>query len=381
MSKRLDIFLKNNSASIGWHTDNGYQTQTLPADEMGFAAAINSLGDKAKLAGSDVDVYLGEDLLFFTQITLPLQTPDLKKAIALQLDMLSPFGDDSISTFKSKRGKEGYLVTLYFSRRSRIFPYLHILFEAGAHLLGLYPESQRYQNAENRKTSWSLWSPGRFGKITHFKQGKVVGRDICSSEVNAAQIRERTGDATLYRLGNAESGENSAMSLLDQPASGREFDMLPASFRRPDYLKKALIGLAAVNLILILLLGVGKGVALFRQAHLLDQQIESSKADADAALKLKTRIKKLKKTLDDYRDMGENKDLIAFMENISQKLPPTAYLDQLRMDQATQTITLQGYTSDLHELTAQIPDLGSATLKSTLKRRNQTYFHLEVSMP
>ncbi|MEN8257565.1 MAG: hypothetical protein ABFS09_06845 [Thermodesulfobacteriota bacterium] len=381
MSKRLDIFLKSASTAIGWQSAEGYQTKDLSADSTAFAKAIPKLENCPALAGADVDVYLAEELLFFTQITLPRQTPDLKKAIALQLDMLSPFGGDSLYTFRSKRSKEGYSITLYFCRRSQIFPFLHILFEAGAHLIGLYPESQRYLNADNRKTSWSLWSPGRFGKITHFKQGKVVGRDICSGEVNAAQIRERTGDATLYRLGNVEGGEPSAMALLGQTASAREFDMLPPSFRRPDYIKKALIGLAAANLILILLLGTGKSIALYRQENLIDHQIESTKADAEAALKLKTRIKKLKNKLDDYRAMGTNKDLIAFMANISKKLPSTAYLDQLRIDQKTQTITIQGYTRDLHELTAQIPNLGSATLKSTLKRRNQTYFHLEVSMP
>jgi Tfp pilus assembly protein PilN len=171
------------------------------------------------------------------------------------------------------------------------------------------------------------------------------------------------------------------MSLLTQPASARQYDMLPAFYRRPDYMKKALLALAVANLILVLLLGCGKGWALYRQGEALDQQIAASQAEATEALKIKTRINKLKKELDDYRAMGSNIDLITFMATLSAHLPDTTYLDQLRFDEATRTITLQGYTDDLPSLTTKIPDLGAATLKSTMKRRNQTYFHMEVSIP
>lgn len=381
MSKGLDIYLKSSATALGWQGPKVYEMQALPAEPKAFSKALSELKKGQELSRTDVDVYIGEDLLFFTKITLPLQTPDIKKAIALQLDMLSPFGEDSLAAFAARRSKEGYLVTLYFCRRSVVMPFLDILFAAGAHLTGLYPESQRYLTRDNQKLAWSLWSPGRFGKITHFEQGKVAGRDLAASSLSADQIRERTGNASLYSLGSDDSGAEAARPLLNQAASVREYNMLPPSFRRPDYLKKAMIALTAVNLILFLLLGGGKGLALYRQADILAQQIEDTRLDAEKALELKAQIKKLKKQMDAYRTMGTNSDLIAFMAHLSNELPTTAYLDQLRFDQATHTITLQGYTDDLPGLTTKITDLGSATLKSTMKRRNQTYFHLEVNLP
>ncbi len=381
MSKRLDIFLQTTSTTIGWHGPKGYQTHDLAADSRAFVQGFANLKTGFELAGTDVDLYLGEDLLFFTTITLPLQTPDLKKAIALQLAMLSPFGEDSLSAFAAQRHKEGYTLNLYFCRKSQVTPFLEMLLKAGAHLTGLYPESQRYLTRDTKELSWSLWRPDRFGKITHFRQGKVISRDLCSNQVHAAKLKGRNNSSAIYSLGSPGEGAESALPLLAQPARVREYNMLPPSFQRPDYMKKAMVALAAVNLLLVLLLGGGKGLALYQQAGVLAQQIEATKTDAEAAQQLKVRIKKLKNRLDDYRAMGANNDLNAFMAKLSKELPSSAYLDQLRFDQTTQTVTLQGYTDDLHGLTAKIPDLGSATLKSTMKRRNQTYFHLEVSIP
>ncbi len=381
MSKRLDIFLHKSKISLGWQSPKGYELQALPAELLEFSRALSEQKTSQLMTGADVDLYVAEDLLFFTKITLPLQTPDIKKAIALQLEMLSPFGKDTLSAFASRREKEGYVITLYSCRTSLVTPLLEILSQAGAHLTGLYPESQRYLTRDNQKLTWSLWSPGRYGKITHFKQGKVLNRDLCSGQVGADQLKTLTGSSALYSLGNTGDETTSAMSLLAQPASVREYNMLPASFRRPDYMKKAMIALAAINLVLIVLLGGGKGLALYRQASSLDHQIEATRADSEEALTLKTRINTLSKQLNDYRAMGANSDLITFMARLSENLPETAYLDQLRYDQGNKTITLQGYTNDLPSLTAKIPDLGAATLKSTMKRRNQTYFHLEVSLP
>lgn len=381
MNKPIDIFLKTTATTMGWHTPDGYQVQALPAGSKAFAKALVEPETKELLAGADVDLYLAEDLLFFTKIFLPLQTPDIKKAIALQLDMLSPYGEESLFAFAARRHKEGYSVTLYCCRQSQTIPFLEILFEAGAHLTGLYPESQRYLTRANQKLSWSLWSPGRFGKITHFNKGKVISRDLCAPQVDADQIKERTNSVDLYALAGVEAEASPASSLLDQPAAIRAYNMLPASFRRPDYMKKALLALAAANLIFLLLLGGGKGLALYQEGQVLDQQIEDTRPEAEQARQLKAGINKLHSQLEAYHSMGSNIDLIAFMDRLSQELPATAYLEQLRLDQPNRTITLQGYTDDLPELTAKIPDLGAATLKSTMQRRNMTYFHLEVTIP
>jgi type II secretion system protein L len=381
MSAPLDIFLHAGAATLGRQGAHGYQLQALPHDGTSLAPALAELQGSHGLAGADVTLYLGDDLLFFTTLTLPPQTPEISKAIALQLEMLSPFGEDSLVAFTARRGKEGSRVNLYCCRRSLLIPILEMLLTAGARLTGLYPESQRYLTRATQKLEWLLWSPGRFGRLTHFRQGSVVSRDLTAPGADAALLCQGRQNAILYTLGPAAEGAEAALALLDQPAAGADYNLLPASFRRPDYLKKALIGLVAVNLLLLLLLGGAKGLVLSRQAGALDAQIEATRLAAEQAVALKSAITKQKKQLDAYQAMGTNVNLIALLADFSKNLPASASLDQLRFDGKTRTVTLQGYTDDLPGLTEKIADLGAATLKSTMKRRNQTYFHLEVSMP
>lgn len=381
MSAPHDIFLHADAATLGRQGGHGYQLQALPYDGTSFAPALAELQERHGLAGADVTLYLGDDLLFFTTLTLPPQTPEISKAISLQLEMLSPFGEDSLVAYTVRRGKEGSRVNLYCCRRSLLTPILEMLLTAGTRLTGLYPESQRYLTRATQKLEWCLWSPGRFGRLTHFRQGAVISRDLGAPGTDAALLCQGREKAVLYTLGPAAEGAEAAQALLDQPRVGLDYNLLPASFRRPDYLKKAMIGLVAVNLLLLLLLGGAKGLALYRQAGALDAQIEATRLAAEQAVELKSAIKKQEKQLDAYRSMGTNVDLISLLAGFSQNLPVAASLDQLRFDGKTRTVTLQGYTDDLPGLTEKIADLGAATLKSTMKRRNQTYFHLEVSIP
>lgn len=381
MSRRLDIFIHGRGVSLGRLQAGGYRLRLLTDDVADLDRLLAQAQMARTIAGAEVDVYISEDLLFFSTINLPRQTPDIKKAIDLQIDILSPFADDSLTAFAFIRQQEDYRVTLYFCRRSLVIPVLESLFAAGAHLTGLFPESQRYLTRANQKKSWSLRHAGRLAKISHFEQGTVVDRDLCTTPVESNELGQIINAVDLTGDDPELSADQEAGALLDQPASGRAYDMLPATFRRPDYLKKALLILTAINIVLLLALGAGKGLAIYRQADLLDQQISATKVKADKALELKGRINTIKKELESYRSMGSNIDLIAFMATLSSKMPTSAYLDQLRLDSASRTVTLQGYTDDLNELTAAIPDLGAATLKSTMKRRNKTYFHLEVNLP
>lgn len=381
MSRHLDLFIHANGISLGQVQAGCYRLRLLTDNAADLGRILAGPKMARTIGGAEVDVYVGEDLLFFSKISLPRQTPDLKKAIDLQLDMLSPFADDSLTAFAFQRQQEDYSVTLYFCRRSQIMPVLETLFAAGAHLTGLFPESQRYLSRANQKESWSLWHAGRLAKITHFERGKVVDRDLCTAAVENSRFGQAITAVNLAGNDTEITDGQAAEALLGPPPAGRAYDMLPATFRRPDYLKKAMLILATINIVLLLTLGIGKGLALHRQAGLLDEQIAATKVEADKALELKGRINKLKKELEGYRTMGSNIDLIGFMATLSDKLPASAYLDQLRLDSASRTITLQGYTDDLNELTAAIPDLGAATLKSTMKRRNKTYFHLEVNLP
>ena len=69
------------------------------------------------------------------------------------------------------------------------------------------------------------------------------------------------------------------------------------------------------------------------------------------------------------------------MEKMTTELPDSAYLDQMRMDSRQKSISIQGYTSDISALTAKLQDMGEAKLKSTSRRKNQTYFNVEISLP
>jgi len=62
-------------------------------------------------------------------------------------------------------------------------------------------------------------------------------------------------------------------------------------------------------------------------------------------------------------------------------MPPSSYVDQLRLDQTNNVVSIQGYTDEVSSLATKLQTLGQAQLKSTSSRQNKTYFNVEISLP
>lgn len=318
-----------------------------------------------------ITIYVGDDLLYFTRISLPKQTPDIEKAIDLQMDMISPFGENCLYAHDIQHEKDMIQVALYLADQRVIQPVLETIHGMECRIYGLYPESQRGLNQNNRKKDWGLLSSGLFSKLTIFKAGHVTQRLQISGKPDQGLLKKDYGLKYIQDIVN----------LAEQPsppASPLGFDLLPKAFRRTDYSKWFLFGLLGLNLIL----GLGWLGVNFISLHTQIKQITTTQQEMAPQLK---ELKKLTrqqasqaKKLKHYASLGRNKDLIGLFASLTENLPQSSYLDQLRLDKKTGAIHMQGYTSDLGELTASLRPIGNATLESTHKRKGQTYFKIEV---
>ena len=102
---------------------------------------------------------------------------------------------------------------------------------------------------------------------------------------------------------------------------------------------------------------------------------------AREARQLRSKEEQLNHYLGEFMAVGQNPDLITFLDTLTRSLPESAYLDQLRMDSKDKAVVIQGYTDDINALTAKLTEMGEAKLKSTSRRRNQTYFNVEINLP
>jgi hypothetical protein len=318
-----------------------------------------------------VTIFIGDDLLYFTRIYLPKQTPDVEKAISLQLDTLSPFGEDCFYGSDVQYEKENIAVSLYLVDQRVVLPVLETMTGLGCRIYGMYPESQRGLNQDNRKKTWGLLSQGLFTKLTIFKDGHVVDRVQLSGEWTVPEL-EKT-----YGLECVEDSSQvmSASSLL---TSAFAFDLLPEAFRRTDYLKRILTGLAGLNLILAVLWLSMNFINLQSRINTLTAMQNELAPQLQEVSELQkqqvTQTEKLKR----YASIEKNRNLIDLFAVLTRELPASSYLDQFRMDKKTGAIHIQGYTTDLNELTTRLQGIGRATLESTRKRKGQTYFQIEV---
>ncbi|MEN8141511.1 MAG: hypothetical protein ABFR97_09845 [Thermodesulfobacteriota bacterium] len=379
MSRTIDIYIGREEVMVGWHRGEGYHKVNIPSSKDRFAASLAEIAAQPE-APREVVLYLAEDLLFFSQFELDRQTPDLEEAIAMQLELLSPYGEDSVYAFSSQRQKESYQINYYVGNLAFVEPYLNQIHGLDLRLAGLFPEGQRYLTKDTRKEEWGLWVEGRFGKLLHFKEGRLEERLQSPVRLGADELKRRSGLETIYALEETE-GFADSRPILAEDAAGQEFDMLPPSFRQPDYLRGVIMGLVAINLLLLLLVGSVKMVALSREANLLEREVQRLAPQVAEIVKLKEEEEGLAEEVANFQGLEANIDLIDFMAQLSKGLPKSAYLDQLRVDKKKKTIHLQGYSDDLGKLTSALQKLGNATLKSSRKRRNQTYFHVEVSQP
>ncbi|MBU0964761.1 MAG: hypothetical protein KKA54_00135 [Proteobacteria bacterium] len=378
MKERVEILIRQDGVHISSSFKQEVEFIAQPVTELGSRLARYC--QPKSQAGLDVLFYIAEDLLFFKKFTLPLKTADLKEAIGYQLDMFAPFDGKMLHSFTAIRDKQGYNICLYAASEETIVPLLEEVTAQGFQLAGLFPESQRYVTRLSKKMEWALLMPGRFPKLLLFSDKKIKDRLLCYNEPSMEELTDRKGIEVIYKPAAEEgSGFQDAGRLLAEKALHKELNLLPPSYRRPDYLRYALIGLCLLNVVALIAAGALKEYNVLTVLKKVDTEIATLRPNVKEVEKLRVEEKQLADTIGRVEAIGENFDIIRFLEKATKSLPENSYLDQIRMDDKTGDIQLQGYTEDIGALTAKLDALGNAKLKSTSRRKNQTYFHVEIS--
>lgn len=334
--------------------------------------------------GPAVTVYVAEELLFCKQFSLPVKGAGIRQAIGYQRDMLLPFPEGScFSCYETERKDKETGVTLYAVQEETVAQPLQDLIEAGHSLSGLFPLSQRYLNRGQGKKKWALLLPGLMPTLLTFVNGRLHRRLLCPSVPTAEEAQELSGCEMVYCPEAAEgSGFAEANTLLADVPLGKAFNLLPASYRRPDYFKFLVAGLALLNVLSLFLL-IGMKEYRF--------QTTSSQVEAEIT-KLQPTMKKLnalvnkesssQKEIARLEQIGKNPNILVLLTNLTNKLPASVYLDQLRLEKKDAAILyLDGYADDMGEMSTSLQGLGQVSLKSTSRRNNKNYFQMEITLP
>jgi hypothetical protein len=378
MKERAEILIRQDGVQISSSFKQEVEFIAQPVTELGNR--LTRYCSPKSPAGLDVLFYIAEDLLFFKKFTLPLKTADLKEAISYQLDMLAPFDGKMLHSFTAVRDKQGYNICLYATSEEAVVPLLDEVTAQGFQLAGLFPESQRYVTRLSKKKEWALLMPGRFPKLLLFSDKKIKDRLLCYTEPTMEELATKNAAEVIYKPAPREgSGFQDADQLLTEKALHKELNLLPPSYRRPDYLRYVLIGLCLLNALALVAAGVLKEYNVLTVLKKVDTEIVTLRPNVKEMEQLRIKEKQLADTIGRVEAIGENFDIIRFLERATKSLPENSYLDQIRMDGKTGDIQLQGYTEDIGALTAKLDSLGNAKLRSTSRRRNQTYFHVEIS--
>jgi hypothetical protein len=134
-------------------------------------------------------------------------------------------------------------------------------------------------------------------------------------------------------------------------------------------------------LLLLLLLGMKE-----YRFHATSNRVEAEIVSLRPAMKkfsaLVGKESKSRKEIARLEEIGKNPNLLVLLANLTDKLPPSAYLDQFRMEQKEAAILyLDGYADDMGEISAGLQGLGEVRLKSTSRRNNKNYFQMEINLP
>ncbi|MDA8165895.1 MAG: hypothetical protein M0017_12795 [Desulfobacteraceae bacterium] len=363
-----------------WHPRGGDTVPLEAGQEVALGSRLRAFLKTAGLPGNRVAVFVAEELLFYKAIELPLKTPDLKEAIGYQVGMVTPFPEEGpLSGFEVHRRKDDYLVHLYAARREPLEGYLQDLFRSGFQVTGLFPEHQRYVGRDSHRARWALVLPGRFAKVLVFAGGRLEQRLLSSTEPEIERLAEVCATEAIYATQPGEGRFLDAASLLSDQPLLKEFNLLPASYRRPDYLKMAIAALVALNIAALLGLGGVKIYHLRAAENRVESEISAIQPQIKELKLLQDREQKLVAYTKRIDALGKNPDLIGFLQRLTRELPRNSYLDQMRMDPNIRAISMQGYTQDIGALTASLQKMGDTKLKSTNRRQNQTYFDVEVN--
>lgn len=334
------------------------------------------------ISTTNVIVYVSEELLFFKTFELPLKTPSIKDAIKFQLGLLTPFSTDQILySYSVVRTKGTYKIALYSTQGQSITSHLQEIADAGFQVAGMYPENQRYVNRSRRKIKWILLMPGRLLKALVFNGTTLEDRILCRTEPEFDELATLGGTESIYHYQPPEGSRfaDSAQLATHKPLL-KEFDLLPALFRRPDYSKTLILTLLVLNVTALLCF---LGIKEYRLRS-IDQQVSLEITEIMPRVreikKLRLQEQQLHEDIEKIENLAQNPDLIIFLKRLTEELPETSYLDQIRMEKKDNAVQLQGYTENIGELTSKLQVLGETKLKSTSRRRNETYFQLEVGL-
>ena len=352
-------------------------------DEVSLGEQLAEFSVTRGVQGNALQIFVSEDLLFYKTIQLPLNTQDLKEAIGYQLGMLVPFEeDDLLYNFSTERGKDGYSITLAATSKKRVEPYLDDLAEADFNITGLYPSFLRYVTKNAPKGKWALVMPGRSLRVLLFQGQRLDERLILPLRQEFDELAAICDTGEIYHpQPPPDSRYLDARQLLTGKPLLKEYNLLPAAYRRPEYSKLLVVLLLALNILTLVAFIGGKEYQLRNYAARVDSEIQKVAPLVREVRELRDKEERLSGYCDEFAALGQNPDLITFLGNLTHNLPDSAYLDQLRLDGKDNAVTIQGYTDDINALTAKLQDMGEAKLKSTSRRRNQTYFNVEINLP
>lgn len=396
MKEPLEIIIHKQGIKL-CHPNSCKNSVFIPRDERGVGASIIEFIGETNASSTTVTLFVAEDLLFFKAFQLPLDTADLAEAVGYQLEMATPFADEATwYSFASERETGQYRITLYAAQSGYIDAYIQEMIEAGFQLSGLYPEHQRFVNRLNRKRQWGLLLPGRFYKAYVFNGTTLEDRLLCSAAPSFPEAVEVCRTDKVYLLVDSEAelpdevtpepvsepyfDYLDARLLTEQRPLLKSYNMLPASYQRPDYLKIIIGALLVLNVITFLTLGGVKVYKLKVYNDQVDNAIEAIMPKVNEINKLMAKKEKILKAINQMDTIGKNFDLIGFLTKMTAAMPKSSYVDQLRLNNKTNTIEIRGYTEDVSALTEKLKGIGDARLKSTSRRKNKTYFNVEMSV-
>jgi Tfp pilus assembly protein PilN len=171
-----------------------------------------------------------------------------------------------------------------------------------------------------------------------------------------------------------------AQPLLAETPLLQEYNLLPDSYRRPDYLKMVAVLLVVLNLVVL-------GWMIWLRFDNLRTRITQTEAEIAALMplvaevdKTKAQIKKVEGFVATMTGIGKNPDLIGIMQALTSDLPGDSYLDQFKFDSKARLVTITGYANDLTQLTDKLKNLGEVRLKSTSRRKDRNYFQVEIAL-
>lgn len=357
--------------------------EELRGDDLDIGREVAAFCERHAISSRSVTLFIAEELVYGVALDLPLRTPDLKEAVSLQLGLLLPFPEEeALSAYTVQRTPEGYRVMAFAARTKVAASVVEELVEDGYTVTGLYPENQRYVTARMRRQKWALVMPGRQTKVLVFDGGKLENRLLTAGEkLSYEKLSELCGTGLILHTDPPRgSSFIAAQPLLEETPLLQEYNLLPDSYRRPDYLKLVVIVLVVLNLLALAGIGWSRFTRLEGQIRQADSEIAALMPKVAEVNKTKGQIKKVEEFLANLERVGKNPDLIGIIQKLTSDLPADSYLDQFRYDSRLRLLAMNGYTSDLAAMTATLRPLGEVRLKSTSRRKDRNYFQLEIAL-